>query len=118
MLKYLTYEKIEEIIGLADEAGQELEAAPGRWSCPAAERDQCSDVMTRPLAPQLAASWKQALPRFLADLSEKALGELAAIYDKAGPEWGDSELLPKSHERLAVWLAARTDLADRLTKAL
>lgn len=118
MFKDITYEKVEEIVALAEEAEQ-----------PPDKDEQASDrypvTHTPPLRPQPAPTWKQALPRYLADLSPRAVAELEALYrlgtggfdslDEALSHVGDQDV---TQAERVDFLLSRSDLVLGLRTAL
>lgn len=114
MFRNITREKVEEVIALAERArsrGGERADEPRRGAGGDARAIRRAD---QPLSPQPAADWAHALPRYLGDLPDAALAELAALYAQGG----GVAAAPADGTNLAHALAARPDLSDSLRRAL
>jgi hypothetical protein len=111
MFNYVTQEKVEEVIHLAEKAQRlpdESVDEPRRMS---GENEREAAF---PLFPQPAEDWRHALPRFLRDFSDEALEELEFLYEGAGHGGAHK----RTHVERASYLASRPDLADRLRRSL
>lgn len=125
MLHEVTYEKVEEIARLSEEARRHPQgmAADPRRGGPFGDRGIMG--AERPLAPQPAADWQDAFQRYLHDLPPEALSEVIALY-RCGH--GDATTLGQAEEQLRRessspadrrrYLQSRADLASSLKRAL
>lgn len=114
MFRNITREKVEEVIALAERArlsADERADTPRRGGH---DGDRALRRADQPLSPQPAPDWAHALPRYLGDLPDAALTELAALYAQGR----DAPPPPAGAADLASELAARPDLSDSLRRAL
>lgn len=119
MFNEITYEKVEEVIGLVREAADEPPRDP-------TVADRYPVTHEPPLRPQPdAGSWGEAFCRYLADMPDGALAELEALYRFGAGEFADMEAavaavgnrkVSKS-ERIA-FLDSRLNLVSALEAAL
>lgn len=125
MLNNITFEKVEEVIRLWDEA---RDHPSQRADDPQRGRPSTSDDgVTRagtPPEPQPEVDWRAAFERYLLDLPDAALVELTGLYRYGHGEFPSlreaaAEPTPiESHQARAGFLSTRTDLADCLRAAL
>ena len=119
MLANITYEKVEEVVRLAEQA----EATPDQRA-----DDPRRDVPARPGVPpepQPAPDWREAPRRYLDALSVPAVAEIIGLYrfghgDAASAQVAvrDSLAHPLPHAEATDWLLSRTDLVSSLKAAL
>lgn len=125
MLNDLTFEKVEEILRLANAARDNPQ---GRASDPQRGGASGDDGLARPGTPpepQPADTWVDAFARYLHDLSDAALTELIALYHFGRREDATTEAAsPKptagemSHAERIDFLTSRADLIASLEAAL
>lgn len=127
ILNVVTFEKIKEIIRLYDEAHLTHEGGAGDARDPQRDEGSGRDGVTRPSTPpepQPAADWRAAFERYLLDLPDPALNEVAGLYrygrgEYASLEEAVSDERPiQSHQERAAFLASRSDLGACLKGAL
>ncbi len=125
MLHEVTYEKVEEIARLFEQARRH----PGGIAADPLRRGPFGDRATmgaeRPLEPQPAADWEDAFQRYLHDLPPEALAEVIALY-RCGH--GDAATLGQAVEQVRReapspadrrrYLQSRADLSSSLKRAL
>jgi hypothetical protein len=111
MFNYVTQEKVEEVIHLAEKADWRPDESADEPRRATGENEREAAL---PLFPQPAEDWRHALPKFLRDFSDEALQELESLYEGAGHGGAHK----RTHAERASYLASRTDLADRLRRAL
>lgn len=118
MLKDITYEKVEQVIALAEEAAREPPSDPTAVQRRPITRDP-------PLRPQPATDWRSAFRRYLAELPDDAVVELEALYRSGSGEfktWGAAVAAarerPVPPPQRADYLASRPNLAASLRRAL
>ena len=125
MLNDLTFEKVEEIIRLANAARDNPQ---GRASDPQHGEASGDDGLARPGTPpepQPADTWLEAFKRYLHDLSDAALTELIVLYHFGRKEDATTEATSPnptagetSHTERIDFLTSRADLIASLQAAL
>ncbi|WP_119462437.1 hypothetical protein [Rhodospirillaceae bacterium SYSU D60014] len=125
MLEHITFEKVEEVIRLAEQAHRaphEIAADPQRGG---PSGDHGVTVPDTPLEPQPSRDWGTAFGRYLGDLSDQALAELIGLYryghgDAASIDDAvDGALHDRTpHAAKLTFLSSQADLAQSLRRAL
>lgn len=126
MLRNITREKVEEVIELAERAHDYPVERADMARRGGADGRRAVSRPDQPLSPQPAPDWQHALPRYLDDLSDAALDELAALYKMGHGEASDprqamaapSRTDAPPHGERAHQLATLPDLPDSLRAAL
>ncbi len=127
----ITYEKVEEIIRLAEKAAAPVPAGrrdrpfdPHREG-PTAEDRRGTDLPCPPLEPQPAGDWREAFLLYLEELPGPALSELVGLYRFGRGEFDQAELAiqvvsrhPDPPDEQVAYLSSRADLAGALRTAL
>jgi len=125
MLNHITYEKVEEVIRLAERA----DSRPGeRADLPRRGGREGDEGVSRPCppaGPHPARDWPQAFTRYLEALSAPALAELVGLYRFGRGEFDQPELAvattlrhPEPEAEWVAYLSSREDLAACLRGAL
>lgn len=126
MLNNITFDKVEEIIRIVERA---REAAPDdRADDPHRGGPFGAQGVRRPAPPtepQPAPDWPHALPRYLSDLPDAALGEVIGLYrygrgDAANARDAVRAAVEASetHAERVEFLTSRNDLVESLKHAL
>ena len=125
MLNNLTFEKVNEVIRLADQARSDPD---GRADDPERDGPAGDDGLTRPATPpepQPAPTWAEAFRLFLHDLADEALAELVALYRLGlkemaadAPAFPQPSAVAMSHSEQIEFLTSRDNLVPCLQAAL
>lgn len=125
MLHDITFEKVEEVVHLAEKARRTPEERADDPRRGGASGDRAVSRAAQPIDPQPASDWEHALARYLEDLPDGAVGEIVALYRFGRGEFdrldGAISTVKRDsgpHREKVAYLTSKPDLPDCLRAAI
>ncbi|HSK39327.1 MAG TPA: DUF3775 domain-containing protein [Arenibaculum sp.] len=125
MLNDITFEKVEEVVHLAEKARRTPEERADDPRRGGASGDHAVTRAAQPIDPQPAPDWEHALTRYLEDLPDGAVGEIVALYrfgrgefDRLDGAVSTVKQASTTPREKVAYLASKPDLPDCLRAGL